>query len=168
MRPGGRMQPRALDTLESALSLPRRLSGSRTLRLVMHAYRLNYTGIRVKDMDESLRFYTEVLGMQVVEKRERTPPTEGEVTTLKSPAGDQLLELNWYAEGSRFGSPYVNGEDLDHLGFDVDDLDAALADLSGKGVEVVIRPGEIGEIEGWREAFVKDPNGIWVELLQRK
>lgn len=131
----------------------------------MHAYRFIYAGIRVKDMDESIRFYAEVFGMEVVEKRERTPQTEGEVATLRSPAGDQLLELNWYAEGSRFGTPYVNGEDLDHLAFDVDDLDAALAELSGKGVEVVIRPGEIG---GWREAFVKDPNGIWIELLQRK
>ena len=119
-------------------------------------------------MDESLRFYTEVLGMQIVDKRERPPPTEGEVTTLKSPAGDQLLELNWYAEGSRFGSPYVTGEELDHLGFDVDALDAAIAELSAKGVVVVIRPGEIGGSIGWREAFVKDPNGIWVELLQRK
>ena len=94
----------------------------------MHLYRLKYSGIRVKDMDESLRFYTEVLGMEVVEPRERTPPTEGEVVTLRSRGGQQLLELNWYAEGSRFGPPYANGEDLDHLGFEVDDLDAALAE----------------------------------------
>ncbi len=134
----------------------------------MHAYRLNYTGIRIKDMDESLRFYTEVLGMRVVEQRERTPPTDGEVATLKSPGGDQVLELNWYVEGSRFGPPYINGEELDHLGFDVEDLDAAIADLSQKGVEVLVRPGEIGGIIGWREAFIKDPNGIWIELLQRK
>jgi lactoylglutathione lyase len=134
----------------------------------MHSYRLTYTGIRVKDMDESLRFYANVLGMEIIDKRERTPPTEGEVVTLKSPGGDQLLELNWYAEGSRFGSPYDHGEELDHLSFDVDDIDAAVADLSRKGVEVIIRPGEIGGIIGWREAFVKDPNGIWIELLPRK
>ena len=134
----------------------------------MRAYRLIYTGIRVKDMDASLRFYVGVLGMELVEQRERTPPTDGEVATLKSPAGDQLLELNWYATGSPFGPPFVNGEDLDHLAFDVDDLDGALAELSAKGVEVLVRPGEIGETLGWREAFVKDPNGIWIELLQRK
>ena len=134
----------------------------------MRSYRLNYTGIRVRDMDESLRFFTGVLGMEVVENRQPTPPTEGEVVTLRSPDGSQLLELNWYAEGSRFGPPYVNGEDLDHLGFEVDDLDAALAELSRSGVEVLIRPGEIGGEIGWREAFVKDPNGIWIELLQRK
>jgi lactoylglutathione lyase len=131
----------------------------------MRSYRFIYTGIRVRDMDESLRFYTERLGMEVVDKREQTPPTEGEVVTLRSPHGVQRLELNWYAEGSRFGPPYSNGEDLDHLAFEVDDLDGALAELATKGVEVLIRPGEIG---GWREAFIKDPDGIWIELLQRK
>src|SRR3989442_790206 len=87
----------------------------------MRSYRLKYTGIRVKDMDESLQFYTGVLGMEVVDKREPTPPTKGEVVTLRSPGGDQLLELNWYAEGSRFGLPYVYGEELEHLSFEVAD-----------------------------------------------
>ena len=44
-----------------------------------------YTGIRVKDMDESIAFYIEVLNTTVAEKRERTEPTKGEVvSTLKS------------------------------------------------------------------------------------
>ena len=134
----------------------------------MRSYRLKYTGIRVKDMDESLRLYTEVLGMEVADRGEPTPPTKGEVVTLRSPGGDQPLELNWYVEGSRFGLPYVNGEELDHLAFDLDNLDRAVADLVSKGVEVVVRPGEIGGWYGWREAFAKDPNGIWIELVQRK
>ena len=40
-----------------------------------------YTGIRVKDMDESIAFYTKTLNMTVAEKRERTELTEGEVVT---------------------------------------------------------------------------------------
>jgi lactoylglutathione lyase len=131
----------------------------------MHSLRLIYTGIRVRGLDESLRFYTELLGMEVVEKREPTPPTDGEVVTLQSPDATQRLELNWYAEGIRFGSAYSIDEDLDQLGFEVNDRDEALAELETKGGEVLIRPGEIG---GWREAFVKDPNGIWIELLPRK
>src|SRR2546426_1404152 len=134
----------------------------------MPSYRLKYAGIRFKDMDESLRFYTGVLGMQIVEKREPTPPTKGEVVTLGSPGGDQLLELNWYVEGSRFGLPYVNGEELDHLAFDVDDLDGAIAELSRKGVEVAVRPGEIGGIGGGGGAVVKDPKGSWSELCLRR
>jgi lactoylglutathione lyase len=129
-------------------------------------YRMTYTGIRVKNIEDSLRFYTEILGMQVVEPLQPTPPTEGQVVTLRSSGSAHLLELNWYVAGSRFGTTYSNGEDLDHLAFECDDLAKAVAELEKRGVEVTVRPKEIGEEVGWNEAFVKDPNGIWIELLQ--
>jgi lactoylglutathione lyase len=127
--------------------------------------RMIYTGIRVKEIEDSLRFYTEIFGMQVVEPLESTPPTDGKVVTLQSPDSAQLLELNWYRAGSRFALPYSNGEDLDHLAFECDDLGEAVAELERQGVDVVVRPRELG---GWNEAFVKDPNGIWIELLQAR
>jgi lactoylglutathione lyase len=127
-----------------------------------------YTGIRVRDVDQSVRFYTQLLGMEVVEPLQSTPATDGQVVTLRSPGGSQTLELNWYSPGSRFGPRYTNGEDLDHLSFDCDDLVATVAALQRDGVEVVFRPKEIGAEQGWNEAFVKDPNGIWIELLERK
>jgi catechol 2,3-dioxygenase-like lactoylglutathione lyase family enzyme len=45
-------------------------------------------------MQKSLRFYTEILGMAIVEHLEKMEPTKGEVVTLKSPGSEQLLELN--------------------------------------------------------------------------
>jgi len=129
---------------------------------------LTYTGIRVRDMAESLTFYTELLGMEIVDPLQSTPPTEGQVVILRSPGSSQRLELNWYQPGSRFGPPYSTGEDLDHLWFECDDLLATIAALERRGVEVLIRPNEIGAGIGWNEGFVKDPNGIWIELLQRK
>ena len=125
---------------------------------------MSYTGIRVKNMDESIRFYTQILGMKLLE-RERTPQTQGEVATLKSPGSEQVIELNWYAQGSRFGTPYANGSEVDHLGFDVDDLDEWVRELEKKGVKILLRLREIG---GWNEAFIEDPNGIWIEFFQRK
>jgi len=119
-------------------------------------------------MDRSIAFYTEILGMELVEERQRTPPTEGEVATLKSADSEQLLELNWYTEGSRFGTPYANGSEVDHLGFEVDNLDEWMSSLEKKGVKILIRPREIGAASGWNEAFIEDPNGIWIEFLQRK
>lgn len=124
-----------------------------------------YTRIRVKNIDESIKFYTEVLGMKIAEKREKMEPTRGEVVTLKSPNSSQLLELNFYEEESPFYAPYMNGEDLDHLAFDVENLESTISDLKRRGIEIVVEPYQIG---GWREAFIKDPNGIWIELLQRK
>jgi lactoylglutathione lyase len=126
--------------------------------------RMIYTGIRVKDMDQSIAFYTEVLGMKLVE-RQKTPQTEGEVATLKSADSEQELELNWYKEGSRFGTPFANGSEVDHLGFDVENLDDWIGSLEKKGINILVRIREIG---GWNEAFIEDPNGIWIEFLQRK
>lgn len=126
--------------------------------------RFLYTGIRVKNMDESLRFYTEVLGMIVVEPLETVGPTKGKVVTLKSPDTEQLLELNYYEEDSRFGTRYSNGEDLDHLAFEVEDLRGTVDRLRGMGLEVTVEPYSIA---GWGEACVKDPNGIWIEFLEK-
>jgi lactoylglutathione lyase len=123
-----------------------------------------YTGIRVKDMDESIGFYTGTLGMTVTERLE-TPQTRGEVATLKSPDSEQVLELNWYEEGTKFGTPYVNGSEVDHLAFEVEDVSEWVRELEAKGVKILFRIHEIG---GWNEAFVEDPNGIWIEFLQRK
>jgi lactoylglutathione lyase len=126
-------------------------------------FRFAYTGIRVKDMDESIRFYTEVLGMTLVE-RDTTPPTKGEVATLRSAGSEQTLELNFYQEESAFWAPYSNGEDLDHLAFRVEDVRAAVEGLRRSGFEVLVEPYSIGE---WSEAYVRDPNGIWIELLEK-
>jgi catechol 2,3-dioxygenase-like lactoylglutathione lyase family enzyme len=99
-------------------------------------------------MDESIRFYTQVLGMRIAEKRQRTEPTKGEVVTLKSQNSDQLLELNYYEEDSPFYAPYLNGEDLDHLAFDVENLEDSVSDLKRKGVEVAVEPYRIGAEAG--------------------
>jgi lactoylglutathione lyase len=128
-------------------------------------FRFIYTGIRVKDIEESLRFYTEILGMVIQEPLQHLEPTKGEVVTLKSPGSEQLLELNYYRDGSPFKSAYVSGEELDHIAFDVQDLTATIKDLKRRGIEVLVEPYAIG---GWKEAYVKDPNGIWIELLERK
>jgi catechol 2,3-dioxygenase-like lactoylglutathione lyase family enzyme len=119
-------------------------------------------------MEESVRFYTDVLGMVIVEPIQKTAPTKGSVVTLRSPNSEQLLELNHYEEGSPYSSLYVNGEDLDHIAFDVEDLEVTIRDLKRQGVEVAVEPCQIGLEIGWKEAYVKDPNGIWIELLERK
>ncbi|MDA4111663.1 MAG: VOC family protein [Thaumarchaeota archaeon] len=134
----------------------------------MTDFRFIYTGIRVQNMQESLDFYTKILEMEVVDKLEKTEPTKGEVVTLQSPNSNQLLELNYYELGSPFGGDFKNGEELDHLAFDVEDLVSTVEELKRKGVEIIAEPYSIGYSIGWKEAFVKDPNGIWIELLERK
>lgn len=116
-----------------------------------------YTGIRVKDMDESIKFYTEMLGMKLFD-RGRPSRTRGETAGLQSPGSEQILELNCYEEGSPFATPYTTGEGLDHLGFKVDDVKGTVEALRRKGVKVALEPFD-------DRAFILDPNGIWIELF---
>lgn len=133
----------------------------------MANFRFIYTGIRVRDMEESLKFYTKILQMEIVDKLEKTEPTRGQVVTLRSRDSQQLLELNYYEQNTRFGTEYKNGEELDHLAFDVKDLLGTVEDLRKQGVEIIAEPYSIGASIGWKEAYVRDPNGIWIELLER-
>jgi len=121
-----------------------------------------YSGIRVRDVDRSIRFYRKVMGMRVT--RRGVMSHGGVWVELKSPGSDQRLELNWYPAGSRFHTNYRKGEELDHLAFRVTDVARTFRDLVSKGA----RP----EVEPFREeryefAFVSDPDGIWIELLGR-
>ena len=115
-----------------------------------------YTSIEVRDLERSIKFYTEKLGMKLM-RRSKIAETNGEIAELRSPDGHQLLELNWYAEHNR----YRSGDELDHLASDVEDVEKALAQLKAENVEVAMGPFDEGE---GRLAFVKDPDGIWIEL----
>lgn len=106
--------------------------------------------------------------MDIVDKLVVAEPTKGQVVTLKSKDSGQLLELNYYEENTRFGTEYKNGEELEHIAFDVEDLMLAVEELKKQGVEVIAEPYSIGSSIGWKETFVRDPNGIWIELLERK
>ena len=120
---------------------------------------LEYTGIRVRDLARSIRFYTEGLGL-------RRGPTGrmaagGTWQELQDPATGAVLELNYYPGDP----PYREGDELDHLGFRVDDLDATVARLVTLGARLRIpafsEPPE-------RLAFLSDPDGVWVELIERR
>ncbi len=124
-------------------------------------YAFAYVGIQVQDLDRSIAFYRDLLGMEVA-RREKVPETQGEWAELRSPASPLLLELNWYPRGSQhFPGPYRHGNELDHLAFDCEDADTAYRELVAKGAKPGLAPFTEG---GSRLAFVVDPDGIWIEL----
>lgn len=124
--------------------------------------RLLHTMIRVNDLDESLRFYCERLGMTLLRKQDYP---SGRFTLAFVGYGDEAhhtaveLTYNWdthqYDLGTAFG----------HLAIGVPDVYAACAQLRAKGVKVVREPGPMKH-GGSEIAFIEDPNGYRIELIQ--
>ncbi|MEL7047823.1 MAG: lactoylglutathione lyase [Pseudomonadota bacterium] len=123
-----------------------------------------HTMVRIKDIDTSLKFYCEALGMREVNRMESE---QGRFTLIFLAAPDDrraaaqakapLLELtyNWDPED------YDTGRNFGHLAFEVDDIYATCAALSEKGV-TINRPPRDGHM-----AFIKSPDNISIELLQK-
>ena len=88
--------------------------------------KFTYVGIRVKDLEQSVAFYTNYLGM-IVKGRSRMEQTKGDAVSLQSADGKFDIELNHYDGDSPYNVPYVAGEGLDHLGFAVADLEIGRA-----------------------------------------
>lgn len=124
--------------------------------------KFTYTGIRVRNLRRSVRFYTKLFGMKKL-GHWKIDASGGEVVTLKSAKGESLLELNYYPRRSPFYSRYSVGEGLDHLAFGFTDLGAAIAQAKKMG-HPVIREVK-GKTSAW--AYIKDPDGIWVEIFQQ-
>jgi catechol 2,3-dioxygenase-like lactoylglutathione lyase family enzyme len=79
---------------------------------------------------------------------------------LKDEESGVVLELNFYPGEP----PYREGDELDHLGFRVDDLATTIAHLESLGGRLRIPPFAEG---GEHLAFLSDPDGVWVELFER-
>ncbi|HZC27495.1 MAG TPA: VOC family protein [Actinopolymorphaceae bacterium] len=122
-------------------------------------YELNHVGIRIRDLDKSLAFYTGRLGGEVVSEA-YIPSSRTDCVYLQ--VADGLVELLRPADpppGATFG--------LDHIAFMTDDLDGEHQRLAAAGFAFSVLPKVAGTGRG-RLAFLSDPSGVRVELLQRE
>jgi lactoylglutathione lyase len=123
-----------------------------------------HTMVRVKNLDQSLDFYCGKLGLSEVRRVENAGgrftlvflAAPGDAARAKDEAAPLVeLTFNWDPED------YQGGRNFGHLAYEVDDIYAACAKLQAGGV-TINRPPRDG-----RMAFVRSPDGISVELLQR-
>ena len=126
-------------------------------------YRFAHTMLRVRDLKASLAFYTDLLGMKVL--RQADYP-DGKFTNTfvgyGDEASDTVLELthNWDQE-----EPYELGGGFGHIALEVADVYATCEALSAAGVTITRPPGPMKH--GTRViAFIEDPDGYKIELLQ--
>ncbi|MCI4323162.1 MAG: VOC family protein [Thermoplasmata archaeon] len=121
-----------------------------------------HTSVTVKNIDASLRFYTEVLGL-TFERRRKIPENNAEIAFVVDPETDARIELTHWDDKTTVEP----GEQLDHLAFQVPDLDAFLTKVRAAGVKVAKEPYTLAGGSG-RLAFILDPDNIWIELIERR
>ncbi len=125
--------------------------------------RILHTMLRVGDLERSIAFYTDVLGMKEIRRNEYP---EGKFTLAflgyQSEAESAVLELtyNWGVDKYELGTAYG------HIAIEVDSAAAACERVKSKGGVVVKEPGSLRP--GSRPiAFVKDPDGYFIEFIQK-
>jgi len=124
------------------------------------ARKLLHTRYRVNDIEKTVRFYQEVLGLEEV--RRHKSPRGSELAFLKAPESEELIEICYFPNS---GSVQVQ-PDLTHLAFEVDSLEEFGKHLAKFGLKYsdgpTLRPDGSGGF-----AFIDAPEGYEIELIQR-
>ncbi len=118
--------------------------------------RYYHTMVRVSDLDASLNFYCNLLGLKEMRRVDRPEHKYTLVFVASEETPDASIELTYNYDPEE----YTGGRNFGHLAFHVDDIYASCQKLMDGGV-TINRPPRDG-----RMAFVKSPDGISIELLQ--
>jgi lactoylglutathione lyase len=123
------------------------------------AKKLLHTRYRVNDLDRTVKFYKEVLGLQEV--RRHKSPRGSELVFLKAPESEELIELCHFPDSG----PVQVQSDLTHLAFEVENLDEFGRHLAQLGYRYSDGPHVRENGSGF--AFIDAPEGYEIELMQR-
>jgi lactoylglutathione lyase len=120
--------------------------------------KLLHTRYRVQDLDRTINFYKDVLGLEEI--RRHKSPRGSELVFLKAPQSEELIEICRY-DGS---GPVVVGPDLTHLAFEVEDLEEFAKKAAARGYP--LSDGPTTSSTGTVFAFIDAPEGYEIELIQ--
>jgi lactoylglutathione lyase len=143
------MLPKRGATLDSKLQNPK-------LKMVK---RLLHTRYRVEDLEKTVSFYRDVLGLE--ETRRHTSPRGSQLVFFKAPGSEEEIEICKFDESG----PVKVGPDVTHLAFEVDDMEAFARHAESKGYP--LSDGPTSTSSGSVIAFVDAPEGYEIELIQR-
>ena len=123
------------------------------------AKKLLHTRYRVNDLERTVKFYRDILGLQ--ELKRHKSPRGSELAFLKAPESEELIEICYFP-----GSESVQVQpDLTHLAFEVDSLAEFEKHLAQHGLKY--SDGPITSLSGTTFAFVDAPEGYEIELIQK-
>jgi len=139
----------------------------------------NHTSFTVSDLDRSVAFFRDALGFEVTSKAPRDKSAieritgvrdaEVQIAYVRGP-GHSLELIEYTAPEDRGGvRPRPCDVGFAHVAYDVDDIDAAIAAAAAHGVEPIAAPTIIdqGPNKGGRVAYLRDPDGITIEFIQK-
>jgi lactoylglutathione lyase len=120
--------------------------------------KLLHTRYRVHDLEKTVSFYRDVLGLQEI--RRQTSGRGSQLVFLKAPGSDEEIEICKFDESG----PVVVGPDLTHLAFEVDDIEKFAKEAATKGYPLSDGPHPSGS---GKIAFIDAPEGYEIELIER-
>jgi lactoylglutathione lyase len=125
-----------------------------------------HASIRTSNMEKSIDFYTRLLGMKVLSRRE-IKAANAEIASLQHPAGKGCtLELTFYRSQTKFSQPAYEECLFDHLGFEVADIAKTIEAMRKENVTITDEPFQFSPTS--TIAFIEDPDGVLIELIERK
>ena len=134
-------------------------TGSEAYARRMKVRKLLHTRYRVNDLDKTVKFYKEVLGLE--ETRRHKSPRGSELVFMKAAGSEELIELCYFPSSG----PVQVQPDLTHLAFEVDSLDEFGKHLARLGLKY--SDGPVVKENGSGFAFIDAPEGYEIELMQR-
>ncbi len=127
---------------------------------------LVHVSIRTSNLEKSIDFYTRLLGLQLLSKREILQ-NNAEIAFLRDPqAKGGTLELTFYRNQKRFIQPDENRL-FDHIAFEVQDMQQVINTMKKENVTITDGPFRLPHSRSLI-AFVEDPEGTLIELIERK
>ena len=122
--------------------------------------RLLHTRYRVNDLEKTVKFYTDVLGLK--ESARHQSPRGSTVVFINVPNSQEQIEICHYPKSG----PVEVQPDLTHLAFEVDDIEAFAKETSAKGYP--LSDGPTPTSSGSKIAFIDAPEGYEIELIEKK
>jgi len=118
-------------------------------------------------MNRSIDFYTRLMGLKLLNRRE-IPQNDAEIAFLQGPDGKGAkLELTFYRRQKKFIQAEYEDRLFDHLAFEVDNMKETIAKMQTEKITITDEPFRLGPT-GPLIAFIEDPDGTLIELIERK
>tara|TARA_B110000305_G_C19386888_1_gene612722 strand:- start:1161 stop:1550 length:390 start_codon:yes stop_codon:yes gene_type:complete len=122
--------------------------------------KLLHTRMRVSDLDKTVNFYKDVLGLE--EAKRSTSPRGSQIVFLKVPESEELIEITYFPNSG----PVEVQEDLMHLAFSVNSMSEFETHIKSHGIEFSDGP-TISSSSGTHFAFIDAPEGYEIEIIEK-